>query len=493
MDLRGLGPLSPNVDPTDQLKSVLDAFGKAGTLPGGTPPAEDTVAALLQALATPQIASLLNAIDERRLPANSAAIEDLLRAAISAASDRDVTTAIGKLTELIKSVPERAEVILTEPALQSIRGDIEILVRRLTVEARGDAEPKVANAARLIETGAPKSLAGDELNLQTVLTVASRFFDQARLVDYLRAGDLAQVVIDRYGPAPALATGLTRAVPAEDIVATVLQDLATPQIADLIHAVDQRRMPENGAAIEDLMRAAISAVANRDVATAVVKLTALVSSAPEQSDAILTEPALQSIRGDVENLLRQLTSVAKSDAEQKLTEAARVLETASPNRTTRGELNLETVLAVANRFFDQARFAGYVRAGDLAQVVIDHYSPEQVPIITGVPVAAANRSVPQIRLSRRQAVPRTRPGFRPWRAQATERLKGLWRRAPLLVLLLGWLALGLVGGVSSLLIRNLWPDTWEPSWAALGFESWGIGFLALVGFGFYMRVRNIKS
>ena len=47
MDLRGLGPLSPNVDPTDQLKSVLDAFGKAGTPPGGTTPAEDTVAALL--------------------------------------------------------------------------------------------------------------------------------------------------------------------------------------------------------------------------------------------------------------------------------------------------------------------------------------------------------------------------------------------------------------------------------------------------------------
>src|SRR5579864_2447694 len=441
MDLRGLGPLSPNVDPTDRLKSVLDAFGKAGMLPGGTPPAEDTVAALLQELATPQIASLLNSIDERRLPENSAAIEDLLRAAISAASDRDVATAIGKLTELIKSVPERTEAILTEPALQSIRGDIEILVRRLTVEARGDAEPKVANAARLLETGAPNRLAGDGLNLQTVLIVANRFFDQARLASYVRAGDLAQVVIDRYGPATAaLATGLPRAVPAEDIVATILQELATPQIADLIRVIDERRLPENGAAVEALMRAAISAAADRDVATAVVKLTALFKAAPEQAEAILTEPALQPIRGDVETLLRQLTSEAKSDAEQKLTEAARVFETASPTRTARTELNLETVLAVANRFFDQARFAGYVRAGDLDQVVIDHFSPEQVPIITGVPVAGANRAVPQIRL--RQSVPGTRAGFRPWRGKATERLKVLWRRAPLLVLLLGWLALG---------------------------------------------------
>jgi hypothetical protein len=66
------------------------------------------------------------------------------------------------------------------------------------------------------------------------------------------------------------------------------------------------------------------------------------------------------------------------------------------------------------------------------------------------------------------------------------RFKSLWRRAPLLVLLLGWLVAGLFGGAVAALFLN------ERAAAAVAvfFEIWALGFLALVGFGFYMRVRN---
>ena len=65
-------------------------------------------------------------------------------------------------------------------------------------------------------------------------------------------------------------------------------------------------------------------------------------------------------------------------------------------------------------------------------------------------------------------------------------LKNLWRRAPLLLLLLGWLAGGVAGGSLVALLRSDLP----PSTVSWFFEVWALGFLALVGFGFYMRVRN---
>ena len=65
-------------------------------------------------------------------------------------------------------------------------------------------------------------------------------------------------------------------------------------------------------------------------------------------------------------------------------------------------------------------------------------------------------------------------------------LRKFWRRAPLLVLLLGWLTVGLGGGSVLAVFRDQWPA----AAIALFFEIWTIGFLALVGFGFYVRVRN---
>lgn len=62
----------------------------------------------------------------------------------------------------------------------------------------------------------------------------------------------------------------------------------------------------------------------------------------------------------------------------------------------------------------------------------------------------------------------------------------LWTRAPLLVLLLGWLAAGLCTGTAAILFAA----SAAPVNAI--FEVWAIGFLAIVCFGFYARVRSIQ-
>src|SRR5579863_187774 len=170
MDLRGVTPASPGADPADRLSSLLEAAGKIGTVPGREAvPAEDTIATLLEALATPQIASLLQSIEQQRLPETHPVIEGLLRDAISAASVRDIPAALGKLTELLKLAPQQTEAILSEPALEPVRQDVAIVVRQLTSDAMSGAEENLTNAARLFETGASNEPESGGPILQTVL------------------------------------------------------------------------------------------------------------------------------------------------------------------------------------------------------------------------------------------------------------------------------------------------------------------------------------
>jgi len=456
MDLRGVTPASPGADPADRLSSLLEAAGKIGTVPGREAvPAEDTIATLLEALATPQIASLLQSIEQQRLPETHPVIEGLLRDAISAASVRDIPAALGKLTELLKLAPQQTEAILSEPALEPVRQDVAIVVRQLTSDAMSGAEENLTNAARLFETGASNEPESGGPILQTVLNLANRFFDQGRYADYVRAGELAQVVIDHAS--------------------------RTPEGALKAFSV-----------IETLLDEAIAAISAGDIAGAIGKLTEVLKSAPQQADALLSHPALASIRAEIQTVVLRLTLEAKGDAEDKLANAARMIETGAPNKVEADTSDLETVLDVASRFFSQGRYADYVKAGDLAQTVIDQYGLAPVAIVTGLPVAAAG--LPEVTGPSKATSWR---GRRPVSASAwqrmVERSKVLWKRAPLLVLLLSWFAVGLLGAACSVLVRFFWTEVWEASWSAFGFEIWGVGFLALVGFGFYMRIRNFKS
>lgn len=81
---------------------------------------------------------------------------------------------------------------------------------------------------------------------------------------------------------------------------------------------------------------------------------------------------------------------------------------------------------------------------------------------------------------------RNRKGAMAWGSAAWGGTRRLWRRAPLLVLLLGWLATGLCAGMAAILFAA----SAAPVNAI--FNLWAVGFLAIAGFGFYARVRNIR-
>jgi hypothetical protein len=111
-----------------------------------------------------------------------------------------------------------------------------------------------------------------------------------------------------------------------------------------------------------------------------------------------------------------------------------------------GGFDTRLMMAIAARFVETGRLADCARGDALARLVVERYGPKPA-VRAGHALAVAGRA-------------------------AASRVQRLWKRAPLLVLLVAWLALGLTG--------------------LLGGDIWPIGLLALVGLGFYSRVRRVR-
>ena len=478
---------------------------------------EDQIATLLQSLATPDISQLLSSIEQRFPAPNPSVIQQLLQAASSAADAGDVPLALAKVRELLTLNPQQAEGVPNEPALQPIQRDVVNLVQQLTFQARTRAQDTVAAAAQAIESDGPKKLQASEVDLHTVLSLAIRFFDSGRLIDYLMATEVARVVISRYASTPVLAAASASVPKAATPIPTptLLQVLARPEIAALISNIGQRllaqipalmeelvrtanavviagdiprtlaRMPEiaelipnlqrlflppgNPALTDELLHAASAAVAAGDIPRALAKVKELVTLNPRQAETVGANPSLRAIQPEVGDLVRQLTLQARMQAQEKVATAAQAIVTGGLKRLEGADVDVRTILSLATYLLESGRLPDYLLAIELAQVVIARYE------------TVRGRKAPR--------PPRvTRPRPEPMRA----RLERWWSRVPLLILLLSWLALGLAFGIGSLVLRKLRPDTFDPSIATLAFDIWSVGFLALIGFGFYMRIRNVR-
>ncbi|MGH9668433.1 MAG: hypothetical protein ACRD9L_28765, partial [Bryobacteraceae bacterium] len=239
----------------------------------------------------------------------------------------------------------------------------------------------------------------------------------------------------------------------------------------------------------ELLEAAVSAAANGDTARAIEKLTEFAALNPFRVESLRSEPNLAPIRADVERLVSRLTSIAKLDAGTRLEHATQLTETAGADALPDWDAKPGAVLQIAARLFESGGHDNYVRAAQVAQVLIDVY--ETAPVAN--PLPSTGRSGRRIGPRAGTASRFLWPGWAAARRQAAPQIRKLWLRAPLLVLLLGWFSAGLASGVALLFLRAITTDGFPPQISSIGFDIWGIGLLALVGFGFYMRVRNVRS
>ena len=141
-------------------------------------------------------------------------------------------------------------------------------------------------------------------------------------------------------------------------------------------------------------------------------------------------------------------------AERSVAKAAHAIDAAAAaNRSLRVPANLDpqTILALANRFIETGQLPNYIRAPELDQVIQSWYD-EELPAVSARELQS--------------------------RSRCREALRGLWRRTPLLVLLVGWMAAGIV---TEVFLKTLHIPNYETSWA---FNLWAVGFLGMVVFQF---------
>ncbi len=244
-----------------------------------------------------------------------------------------------------------------------------------------------------------------------------------------------------------------------------------------LEVLEQAPTPEMAARIDDLMRASISAAAEGNVPQALTTLMQFAALDPRRAETLTTEPGLAGMRAEVGRLLIQLAAAAQADAAVRLGQATHLLQTASPAEPLGQQIKPEAALLLAGHLLEAGGYANSVRSAEVSQMWINQYG--FAPVATSLPMAEVS-SVPKRSANASPAL----------RNRWTPRIKKLWQRAPLLVLLLGWFIGGLLGGAISATLRNYWPL--PESLVNAGFAIWAVGFLALIGYGFYARVRNIR-
>ncbi|MDP3000097.1 MAG: hypothetical protein Q8N47_21610 [Bryobacterales bacterium] len=259
-----------------------------------------------------------------------------------------------------------------------------------------------------------------------------------------------------------------------DAVAGLLRELSAAQITSLFEIIEPALPPDRVTQLDQLVRAAVSATRDGDASGALAKLATLVSLDPRRGEGLASDPALAPIRKEVEALLARLTGAARLGAETRLREAAGWLQAPEVADRPIGNVKPSTLLLLASRLIDAGGYANCIHSAKVSQMVLDErrWAPAEVATPLSKPADA--------RLGIPPATPRVR------RDAMAAGLKKLWRRAPLLALLLGWLGVGLAGGSVAAVFRDQLPV----AAAALFFEIWTLGFLALAGFGFYMSVRK---
>lgn len=245
-----------------------------------------------------------------------------------------------------------------------------------------------------------------------------------------------------------------------DSVGGLLEQMAMPQVAGLIAAIESRHATPDLPALPDLMRAAVSAVAAHDVPRAIAAITELVVHHPEQLEGIRTEPAFAPIRGDVESLLQGHAASARTNTEVKLSIATHLVGTGR-----------DEVLSVANQLYTTDRHVNVVLAGTLAESVVNTYTPVSVPLGP-----------------KRRFVIQSEPGeTSAFAALCGDAIKSLSETVPLF---LTWLALGLMSGLLTLILRSFEVGLFS---AALPLEIWGAGTAGFLGFGSYRRGRTLRA
>ena len=277
----------------------------------------------------------------------------------------------------------------------------------------------------------------------------------------------------------------------------VMHDLATSDLVKLAQIIQPAAPPEQVEQLTKLLQETVQAVSEGRIEWAVGRVLEAATLDPLQAEEFRALPELAPIHANIEHLIGRLTTVAKIDAESKLSQAELVMEDSGWAKLPHWDTKPETLLQIAHRLFEAGGYSNYVRSAGLADATIQSafwgasiLQPQIPPIIDLAKIEREESATAKPRTPGEATAVLLHYSWATLRARAPARFEALWRRAPLLVLLSSWFAAGVIGGVLSLIVRKISPEGWAIPLIDLGFQVWGLGLLALVGFGFWARIRQ---
>lgn len=329
------------------------------------------------------------------------------------------------------------------------------------------------------------------------------------------AGDLGKAA----GNAAKPVVQLPGTTPVTDVAAVLLSQVATSDLTKLTGILHPSLSPDEDKILDTLLRNAIQEVAEGNAERAIGYLADYATRDPRRAETLLLEPALEQVRDKIDSMVNRMMTVAKMSAENGLSRADQVTSPVA-GKLVDWDTRSDVLLQLAHRLFESGGYANYSRTAELARMVTD--AVEARPVIQALAASASsagaqiyphiNQIMPGVNVPYWVspdvpiALPEDSKSNPPGRAShsAMDDIRRnlsdlkeisenafhlLWKRAPLLVMMLVWFAIGLAGGLAFAVASRFWAESLIVSIGNFAFDLWGIGFLALVGFGFYVRVR----
>jgi hypothetical protein len=270
-----------------------------------------------------------------------------------------------------------------------------------------------------------------------------------------------------------------------------LRELAPADLAKLSNILRFSEPAAPHAPADPALREAILAVEDGRFEQAIGYLASAITRDPSRADELRDRPEFAPIRANLDQLLNRVTQVSKIRAESDLARIEHSLDAAGWPKLPQWETRPELLVRLARQLFEAGGYPNYVRSAELAQTVLQSaYWEAFIP--QAPPLSPAQQALidSDINSDIGGALSPAPPLWKTLCEEAPVVLRVLWQRAPLLVLFFAWLTIGSAAGLFYALMRIFSPAASLRSLGDTGFSLWALGFLALVGFGFYARLRN---
>jgi hypothetical protein len=212
-----------------------------------------------------------------------------------------------------------------------------------------------------------------------------------------------------------------------------------------------------------------TASASGDHAASLQHLERSILAHPAFVEAGEQDPAFDTVRGDVRDLVGRLNVLSRIRAEAAIEDAGDALESVRTSDATGRVQHAQAYLDLAQAHLESASYAGYVVAAQAAALA--QQTAGGAKVTPAAPMAAIKSKSP----------------LRPITRAARKSVRRLWQTMPLLAILLAWLFTGILAGIASLPFQH-------GAIAELRqtlFPIWALGLLGMVLIGFVRSIRRI--